>query len=247
MTSTRHPLVTVFFPPPTPMIPRMSLGLEPTVPEGHEGWTPRKDDLSEEGFAYFRDTWLIRGIGIREAKEVIALERTLADVAGRLAVDEAEFEALASALEHGDADELPERLIALAELEPHLSDVPPLEGLELGVSGLVHALSAVGCWPAASCRGHPGDNAWSDHPVVYLAADSHRAAVLQPLVESAECGFNTDPARSRLLMIEGESIEDMMALAELVISTPKTFVRKRAAHRIRLGHSGDQLTLDFGP
>lgn len=229
------------------MIPHTSLDLDPTLPEDHMGWTPRKDDLSEEGFAYFRDTWLIRGVRIREAKEVMALERTLADVAGRLSTNGAEFDSLATALEHGDPDEVPERLTAFAELEPHLGDEPALEGLELGVSGLVHALSAVGCWTAASCRGHPGKYAWSDHPVVYLAADSHRAAVLQPMVAAAGCGFVIDAARPKLVAIVAESIENMMALATLVISARSTFVPRRTLRGSTQGETGDQLTLDFEP
>jgi hypothetical protein len=212
-------------------------------------WTPKRDDLSEEGFGYFRDTWLIRDIGIREAKTVMALESTLAELAGRLSADPEDFDLLANAVEDGHGEDLPERLkehASFSDLESYLDDEQSLEGLELGVSGLVHALSAVGCWPAASCRGHPTSYAWSDHPVVYLAADNHRATVLQPLLVEAGCGFNIDSARSDLLMIEAESIENMMALAAVVIRAPRTFVPRRTPRRPIQQRNDQQLDFDFG-
>lgn len=89
------------------MIPRTSLEVDPVLPSAHTGWTPTRDDLSEEGFGYFRDTWLIRGVGMREAKGLVALESTLAELAGRLSADPADFDILATALEDADAEELP--------------------------------------------------------------------------------------------------------------------------------------------
>jgi hypothetical protein len=78
-----------------------------------------------------------------------------------------------------------------------------LGGLELGVAGLVHALASVGCFPAASCRGHSGPEAWARHPVVYLAVDRPRASVLEQFVQVAGYGFGVDLERSDLLIIEG--------------------------------------------
>lgn len=92
------------------MIPRTPLQLDPSVPAEHTGWTPRGDDVSEEGFGGFRSTWLIRGVGVREAKALIRVERDLIDLAGRNASDSEEFDAICRVLEEGDTDELPERL-----------------------------------------------------------------------------------------------------------------------------------------
>ena len=35
------------------MIPRTSVDLDSAIPAEHKGWTPKGDDLSEDGFAYF--------------------------------------------------------------------------------------------------------------------------------------------------------------------------------------------------
>ncbi|MQA87275.1 MAG: hypothetical protein GEV03_22270 [Streptosporangiales bacterium] len=233
------------------MIPRKPLELDPQVPSGHTYCTPKRDDLSEEGFGYFRDTWLIRGVGIREARAIITIESDLVEIAARLAVDDVEFDQVAEAFETSDPEALPRRLFgsaAVAEIEPHLSvdDSPPLDGLELGVAGLVYALGAVGCWPAASCRGHPTAYAWADHPVVFLAADRHRVAVLQPLVAEARCGFATDPARPELLVVQAESMEETTNLARFVFSKRREFVPRRGPRSRGRGSSVIQTTLDFG-
>jgi hypothetical protein len=65
------------------MIPRSDLQLESAIPEGNGNWTPKRDDLGEEAFGNFRDTWLIRGVGIREAHTVIDAESALLTFADR--------------------------------------------------------------------------------------------------------------------------------------------------------------------
>ncbi len=213
------------------MIPRTVVDLDPAVPTGHNGWTPRGKDVSEEGFAYFRDTWLIRGVRMTEAREVCADERRLVALVDRLATSQTEFDALANALESGDPDAVPEQFESDDQLTEELTREPALDGLELGVAGLVYAVAAVGMWPAASCRGHPGDRAWADHPVVYFACDRHRAAVLQPLVEATSCGFDIDYARPELLVVGAASVSEFMDLAVLVLESPKAFVRSHAGGR----------------
>jgi len=225
------------------MIPRFSFELNSELPSEHTGWTPKKDDVSEEGFGGYRGTWLIRGVGVREARRLIAIEQSLVELAGRLSADPDEFEGVASALESGESDTLPERLMeggALAELEPYLGDGSPVDGLELGVAGLVYALAAAGCWTASSCRGHPGEHAWSPRPVVFLTCDTYRANILQPLVESASCGFCVDVCRPNLLGLEAESVVELMNLAQLVIDTRRTFVPKRSPRRPRTEGSDSQ-------
>lgn len=233
------------------VIPRTPLQLDPSVPTEHTGWTPRGDDVSEEGFGGFRDTWLIRGVGVREAKALIRVERELIDLADRYATGGGDFDAICRALEEGVADELPERLRVPCvpdeiSLRVHGDDgYSPSEGLDLGVAGLVYALAAVGCWTAASCRGHPGKYAWSDHPIVAFACDRHRVAVLQPWVEQSGCGLTTDGHREGLLAVVAESVEDTMALASLVAGHRREFIPHRV-RRPRSAVQGTQGTFDLG-
>jgi hypothetical protein len=103
-----------------------------------------------------------------------------------------------------------------------------LEGLELGVAGLVYALASVGCVPAASCRGHSRPHAWAERPIVLLAADRARAEWLRPLVSGAGCGFCLDDVRPQILGIEAPSIDEMTALARLVLDSSKDGLQKSA-------------------
>jgi len=85
-------------------------------------------------------------------------------------------------------------------------------------------LSAAGMYPAASCRGHTGSNAWSRNPVVLFAADHAHAEMLAPLVRDTDCGFNIDPARADLLVVESMSIENTLELAEAILRNINNFV-----------------------
>lgn len=233
------------------MIPRKGLALVPTVPPGYRFSIPRRSELSDdgEGFGPFRDTWLIRNVTLAAAKEVGRAESTLVEVASLVASDTEEFDHIAHALESGTRDELPEHLSTprmLALLEPHLDEVTPLEGLELGVAGLVYALAHVGCWTAASCRGHPDQTAWSPSPLVYLATDHHRALALEPLVTAARCGFNQQVDGDILLAIEAESLEDFMTLAQLVLAARRSFPVPRSRKRRPNQAVGGRLQAEQG-
>ncbi len=233
------------------MIPRTALRLDPSLPPEHTGWTPGRDDLTEEGFGGFRDTWVIRDIGVREAKALLEVEGELIQLANRFAPGAEEFDAICSALESVDAEELPARLQHPAipeELAARLEagEFSPTDGLDLGVAGLVYALAAVGCWTAASCRGHPKTYAFTDRPVVVLACDRHRASVLQADVEQSHCDLTTDGHREGLLAVEAESVEEMMALARLVASHRKDFIPRRGERQIALDQQSAQMGFDFG-
>lgn len=219
------------------MIPRTKVQLTVDFPVGYKFWTPKSDDYSEEGFRFFRGTWLIRGVGVRQARALIAIEGRLASIVDSLAANPTEFDKLASSIESCDRDNLPESLVALLTDDERNAvaneDFAPLEGLELGVAGLAYALAAVGCWPAASCRGHPGDRAWSATPAVFVALDRHRGMVLQRFVTEARCGFDQDGSRDNLLVIHAESIEDTMCLANLVVGERKAFTPRRGPRPTR--------------
>ena len=68
----------------------------------------------------------------------------------------------------------------------------PLDGLEVGVSGLCHALSALGCLTAASCRAHPGPHSWTECPVVLFRAETWRVELLADLISAEGCGLGED-------------------------------------------------------
>lgn len=217
------------------MIPECPLAGTSELPAGAAFWMPKPDEISEDGFSFFRDVWLIRGVSVREAQEVIEEERRIVHVVDQLSVDVDDFEKLAAIAEAGGVDDSADELTRdeYSALSTVVSDMPPeLGGLELGVAGLVHALASVRILPAASCRSHP-QRSWSDAPVVVFAATELRARALEPLVAEAGCTFTIDPTRRELLGIRGQSITRMMALAGLVLAHRVDFVQRRPARAAR--------------
>jgi hypothetical protein len=211
-------------------------------------WLPKPSDLAEEeGFGYFRDTWVIGRLTAGEARVVVDAETELVGIADEVAADEASFEAVATALECADADELPMDLRhgpIRERLAPYLDNYAPLGGLELGVTGLVHAFASIGgCYPAASCRGHRTAMAWSAHPVVLIAADRYRCERLEPLAAEAGCGFAIDPARPELLAVGADSITQMMALSQLILNNRSHFRQPRRRRRAGRSSRRSQLSL----
>lgn len=205
------------------MYPRADVELNPELPDGAEFWTPEPDDIDEEGFSYFRDVWAIVDVPEEGAREMVHKDRTVSSFVSKLASSEAEFDAIAKVVETGEShyteNLTADKRAALGPYIPEDEDDPvPLEGLEVGVAGLVYALSAAGAYPAASCRGHPHKHAWSDLPVALFAIDRCRANVLAPLVRDTECGFEIDPARQELLVVCSASIKGTISLAEAVIN-----------------------------
>ncbi len=207
------------------MYPKTEFELHAQLPLDANFWTPTEEDLeADEGFGYFDNTWPIYDISETEARELTNIDRSLSTVAGNLAATEAEFDDIATALETGSADDIeglrPDQLEAIT---PYLTDRVTLEGLELGVAGLVYCLAAAGMYPAASCRGHPGSSAWSPIPVVLFATDRIHAELLAPLVRDSGCGFNIAQSRGELLAIESKSIEGTLDLADALLRELSTF------------------------
>lgn len=216
---------------------------------------PTPDEISEEGFGWFRGTWFIGRVPIAEAAEVVQEEGQIIAWLDAVAADPLEFEFLAAAIESGEAEDLSDDLRQRAEgagLHSYLSDpgdLAPVGGLEIGVSGLTHVLSAAGCLTAASCRSHVTDRSWSDCPVVFFAAPAWRLAILADLIRDAGCGLDADRG---MLKIYGRSVRNTHRLADLIVrerrrfrKRPDSAVAKRAAApRSRPRH--DQLRLDEG-
>lgn len=206
-----------------------------SLPEDAQFWMPKPEDIDEEGFGFFRDTWLIRNVPVAEANDVIEEERQIAEAIAGLAQDAERFDHLAGVAEFGRIDD-PEWALTEPELKvlaDHVSDLPAnLGGLEIGVAGLTHALATVRILPAASCRSHPAKS-WSDAPVVLFAATEFRARALEPLVESTGCTFAIDENRRNLLVVRGRSIEYLMDLADAVMANRSSFVKPRSRGRAR--------------
>jgi hypothetical protein len=205
--------------------PTADIELDPSLPANAEFWVPESDEIDDyEGFGMFQDVWPITDVSVDEANTVAREDGLLCQVVGGLARDAADFDVLAAAVETGSVGEDDEiSAESLAALSPYLTGEAALEGLEAGVAGLIYALSAAGMFPAASCRGHADPDAWSAVPVVMLAADRAHAEALQPLVEVSGCGFDFDPVRPELLVINGRSVEDTLRLARAVLASLEVF------------------------
>jgi hypothetical protein len=192
---------------------------------------PSVEENSEEGYGFFRDTWWIGQLPVKEAESTVREEIDLIHLIDQLASDPDEFELLASSIEMQDLDLLPDPLRGAA-LECGLArflvdeDIPPLDGLEIGVAGLACALSAIGCLTAASCRWHIGARSWSDCPVVFFAAPAWRVELLAGLASSEGCGLGSDRG---MLTVYGPSISETHNLAKRILSERRRF-RKVPEH-----------------
>jgi hypothetical protein len=187
---------------------------------------PGPDEIAgESGIGFFHNTWHIKDVPVAEALDIVAVERRIAEVVGQLARDEDDFERLAGVAESAGIDDpayelSEEERFALEEVVP--DDIPELEGLDLGVAGLVHALATVRFIPAASCRSHT-ELSWSEAPVVVFAATELSARTLQPLVAASGCTFERSPDHPGLLAVRGRSIKDTMDLADAVMANYDAF------------------------
>lgn len=235
------------------MIP--AADVQPEIPSPlPECEMPASDEISEEGFGWFRNTWFIGRLPIAEAAEVVREEGEIMTGLDTVAADPLEFELLAAAIASGEVEDLPDDLrrraagAGLASYLEDADDVAAVGGLEIGVSGLTHALSAVGCLTAASCRSHATDRSWSDCPVVFFAAPTWRLAILAELIRDAGCGLDADRG---MLKIYAPSARDTHRLADLIVRERRRFrkqpdslvaEKRPATPRSRPDH--DQLRLD---
>lgn len=123
---------------------------------------PTRDEITEEGFGFFRGTWFVGRVPVREALDAVEYERRVLEALDGAASLPEEYEQLAVAAEDGDGTEvlsnhpLGQRFVAsgLAEMTCWEGDMDPLGSLEIGVAGLVYSLAAIRCVTAASCRWH---------------------------------------------------------------------------------------------
>lgn len=115
-----------------------------------------------------------------------------------------------------------DRLAHEAESEYCIDD--PNEGFvaapDLGVFAACVGLCAAGCATSASCRGHPGKHAWSDHPVIQLMADPTRARIIEEIAHATRCGLASVEGR---LVLWAQSIEEIVSFAQLLLERGAEF------------------------
>jgi hypothetical protein len=176
---------------------------------------------------------------------MLAYEEEVIAAVGAVAASPVEFDSLLRAIGHNDREELGTAQLRSLSGEPPLAtwfsgdedeDRPwPTGGLDIGVAGLVYALSSVGCPTTASCRGHPGQRAWSSFPIVRFAARRWRAVRLLELAREANCGLIYEP---NLLTLWARSVLDCLALGQLIVENKHTFRqaprRRRPSGQLRL-------------
>jgi len=204
------------------VIPSFDFELTNQLPPGTSFWTPDRDEIGDDCFGFFQDGWPILDIDRNMAQEMLDLDFRMVDLVASAAPDPTTFDRVSAAVEGADVEALPTDLqeeTALVESIRDLGDEPPLYGLEVGVAGLVHALAAAGCFPAASCRGHTESHSWSKEPVVYLAADREHAKLLESLIQDSDCGFDIDPDRPELLVLVARSLNATLWLAQAILET----------------------------
>lgn len=182
---------------------------------------PASDEISEEGFGYFRGTWFIGRVAVTEAQACVQLEDEIIEWIDKHASSPQEFEQLARAIEKQDMTLLPEPLRSTAAARGFTQwftdddEAAPLGGLEIGVAGLTYALSVIRCLTAASCRWHMTNRSWADCPVVFFAAPSWRVEILAELIRAEACGLSSNRG---MLTLYGSSIRSTHQLAERIVS-----------------------------
>ncbi|GAA3397512.1 hypothetical protein [Cryptosporangium minutisporangium] len=228
------------------MIPHVDVeaGIVPELPAAAQYWMPAKEEMLGEGIGYFRGVWSLYDVTREDAAAVAASEQAAVAALDVLSPNAQQFDRLARVLETHDpsTDADDEAAVALLAEQVDLTSLH-LGGLEVGVAGLSFALAAIGCIPAASCRGHMGDDAWSYNPIVFAAVDRPHADWLLPRVRRAKCGFGIGAGRENVLAIQAHSIVDLMALTASILresdglpAPPLRWGRSRSAdadHRLR--------------
>lgn len=233
------------------MIPAQDIDVDVPSPLPDAGM-PDPEEVSEEGFGGFRDTWYLGRVTKGDAEAMLRDEAELMRILNAVAATAEEFEELASAIEGCDIESLPEPLRGAAMKEGLAAfvddEIAPLDGLEIGVAGLAYALGSAGCLTAASCRWHSRDRSWSDCPIVFFAAPAWRLELLAELIAGAGCGLVADRG---MLAIYAPSIVQMHELGERIVAERGRFRRKPDHWRTPSewkGRNNDQpqLPLDSG-
>lgn len=188
---------------------------------------PRPDEMDDdEGLGNFRNVWPVEELSVDEVRRLLRWERASVQAIDEITDSPAEFDDLARVVDLWCAEcdwdlsvehpELPP--VAFAVVEACIESPDRLmEGIDLGVTSLVAALASVGFVPAASCRGHHRDGAWSAVPVVVFAGERERVAALEPFVLAEECNLDDSGNGDCLVALHAPSVLAAMNLAEFVL------------------------------
>lgn len=186
---------------------------------------PDEDEVSEEGFGFFRGVWLIGRTPADEIDAIAAWETGAVDAVSRCASTPEDFDRIARVLEDQTFDEpvdLERDYDFLTPgvrsiLEPHLADAAEmLDGLDLGMASLVLVLNTAGFMTAASCRGHVGSTAWTESPVVHLAGERGHLLALRDDVLAVGGGLERSGNGKGLVRLCLPSVSSAMELAHRV-------------------------------
>jgi hypothetical protein len=191
---------------------------------------PLPGEMDGDGLGLFQGVWLVDPGPIGEARDLIAWERSVVATIDGLADSPEGFDALAHVIEDfqtdGDdrigADEYPQLTGRQRDLLRGCLDsgVQLLDGLDLGVAGLVVALASTGFVPAASCRGHTGVRPWAAAPAVIFAGDHDRVAALRDMVPAADCSLDDASGNGEgLVVVRGSSVVSTMGLADSLLDS----------------------------
>jgi hypothetical protein len=209
------------------MIPFVATAAAFNLPD--DAHAPDPDEVDEEGYGYFIGVWNI-GVGLphSDAQKLAAWERRAVAFVDERSTGPDEFEDLAVVLESFVTDddltvagEFPHLDVATAEGAQGVLDSTDelLDGIELGVAGLVAALSSAGFFPAASCRGHAPSSAWADRPTVYFGAARDRVARLESAVLSTGCRLDDGSGNGAgLVAVRAPSVTAAMALTQAILA-----------------------------
>ncbi|MCX4588584.1 hypothetical protein OG819_02135 [Streptomyces sp. NBC_01549] len=85
------------------MIPTVDMDVDPTFPTDLAMGLPDEEDVDEEGYGYFRDVWTIGEVSHEEAVKMIDEEKRLVSLVDQASQTQAEFEAIAKAIEVGNS------------------------------------------------------------------------------------------------------------------------------------------------
>jgi hypothetical protein len=209
------------------VIPHLATEAAFNLPD--DAHAPDPEDISEEGYGAFRGTWNIgTGWPREDAAKLLDWERRAVAWVDRHAASAEIFDELAAAVEAFSTDddltvdkEFPELADGLrSELQQLLDDADELlDGIDLGVAGLVAALSASGFFPAASCRGHVGARPWSDRPAVFFGATRDHVALLEAAVLASGSRLDDGSGNGNgLVVIHAPSVVAAMDLAEAILA-----------------------------
>ncbi|MEV0269784.1 hypothetical protein AB0H43_13480 [Hamadaea sp. NPDC050747] len=155
------------------------------------------------GFEAIRDYEPLLDLSWAEVDECLRAEEAWLEYAAS-ADNEASFDEILSSA-HGRG--LPHEISEDPE-EPDFDEL--FRYLDIGVAGLVYALSAAGYATCSSCRGHPGI---SRPPQVGFGTEPERLSHLIPYVERSGCGMEVSGG---VAWIYSNSVTALHALAQML-------------------------------